>query len=338
MAGPAGNEIESPDLASCRAGDAVRPPRSNLERLPPLNRLIISALVRGFGLLLGSGFAAAAAPLPPLEPFVTLVDSRPAEGGAAKSPARELPGVIRPARGNGDTRAIDVPPNGGADIAAIDGASVGGGKAGTGFFVSTDGTLLTAAHVVRSCRRTQIISQYLARTWTSVVATDDDNDIAILRATDVRPPGVVHINGGSPASRRLFVLGFPSGGDLVTPVQTIAILQNDKLPSSVGALGNPREVLWLSAPAIGHGYSGGPIFDPGTGSVVGLVKGTVDGGYLRLIRNMPTIGVAIGPGAGQIGALLRQAAPFSAISLASASGESGFETLRRATVHVLCWQ
>jgi len=70
---------------------------------------------------------------------------------------------------------------------------------------------------------------------------------------------------------------------------------------------------------------------------VGLVKGEVDGGYLRLIRGMPTTGIAIGPGIGQIGAMVRREAPHAAASLVSWGGEAGMETLRRATVHVLCW-
>ena len=42
-------------------------------------------------------------------------------------------------------------------------------------------------------------------------------------------------------------------------------------------------------------------------------------------------------GSSHIGAVVRREVPYVAVSLASSPGEAGEETLRRATVHVLCW-
>ena len=211
------------------------------------------------------------------------------------------------------------------------------GRAGTGFFIGGDGTLLTAAHVVKECSRMQIISKYVPRTWVSLMAADEANDVAILKAADLRPPSVVRIASGPPVSDKLFVLGFPSSAGLTVPAETWGIVENQKFPATIGALANPRELLWMAAPAVTHGYSGGPIFDPKLGAVVGLVKGEVDGGYLRLVPDMPTTGIAIGPGITHVDALVRHEVPYAAVSLVSSPGVAGQDALRRATVHVLCW-
>ena len=38
------------------------------------------------------------------------------------------------------------------------------------------------------------------------------------------------------------------------------MLENQRFPPTVNALANPRDMLWMSAPAVTHGYSGGPVF------------------------------------------------------------------------------
>jgi hypothetical protein len=184
----------------------------------------------------------------------------------------------------------------------------------------------------------QIISNYVARSWVTPMATDQEHDIAILKASGVRPPAVLRVASTAPNGGRLFILGFPASAGLTLPAETWAVMQNEKFPDNLGSLTNPRDLLWLSAPEVTHGFSGGPIFDPRSGAVVGLVKGEVDGGYLRLVRDMPTTGIAIGPGVASIAALLRRTVPYAAVSLAASPGDPGIESVRRATVHVLCWR
>jgi S1-C subfamily serine protease len=302
-----------------------------------VNRVVSGLLTIG---LTGALSVSAAAGLPSPEPFVTLLDMHPVEGAfstpAPTSKAAAMPTVVRQGQASGVqeiTMPVVVTPAHPADDDA------GGviGKAGTGFFIGDDGTLLTAAHVASGCGRMQIISRYVARAWVSVLATDEAHDIAVLKAPGVRPPSVVRLASTAPTSGKLFILGFPASASLTVPAETWGVMQNERFPANVGSLANPKDLLWMSAPDVSRGYSGGPIFDPRTGAVVGLVKGEVDGGYLRLIRDMPTTGIAIGPGIGQIGALVRHEVGYAALSLASSPGEAGVETLRRATVHVLCW-
>ena len=282
-----------------------------------------------------------ASPLPNPGPYTTLLDLHPVANGYAavpKAAGSTMPKIVRQGVSTiPDPRQIEVPtvvqpvPPEGADPMA------GIGKAGTGFFIGTDGSLLTAAHVVNGCRRMQVISKFVPRSWVSLVAADPERDIALLRATEYRPNAVARVSASAPASNRLLVLGYPDAAGLIAASETWAVTENQKFPASVGPLANPKEMLWLSAPDITHGYSGGPIFDPKLGGVVGMVKGEVDGGYLRLVRDLPTTGMAIGPGVGQIGPFLKREAPYASMTLIAATGETGQDTLRRATVHVLCW-
>lgn len=282
----------------------------------------------------------AAAALPPLEPYVTLLQVHPAEGLSRQgAEAIPMPVIVRQGESaNSGGQQIQVPNVVTPERAAEEANGNVDGKAGTGFFIGDDGTLLTAAHVARGCSRMQIISKYVARAWVSPVAMDEDHDIAVLKAPNLRPPAVMRLASAAPSTGRLFILGFPATASLTVPAETWAVTENEKFPPNIGPLANPRDLLWMSAPDVTHGYSGGPIFDPRQGAVVGIVKGEVNGGYLRLVRDMPTTGVAIGPGIAEIGALVRREVPYSTVSLVSSPGQSGQETLRRATVHVLCWQ
>jgi S1-C subfamily serine protease len=276
-------------------------------------------------------------------PFVTPLDMHVGDMSTYSSntgvAANAMPTVIRGGETDApDQRQIAMPmvvtptPRGTGD----QGNTIG--KAGTGFFIATDGTLLTAAHVVKDCGRTQVISKYVPRSWASVMASDETHDIAVLKAMVQRPPAIVRVAGVAPLSDKLFVLGFPASAGLTIAAETWGITQNEKFPANIGGLANPRELLWISAPDVTHGYSGGPIFDPKLGAVVGIVKGEVEGGYLRLVRDIPTSGIAIGPGINPLGTVLRRDAPYVAVSLASAPADTDEETLRRATVHVLCWR
>jgi S1-C subfamily serine protease len=305
--------------------------------------VISRLLTLGLATTLALSADQAPASAPTWQPIVTLLDMHPVNpANYPDEPALGgLPKVVG-GRGDGtvpsDERQIHMPGVVTPSQSADEASGIADGKAGTGFFINEDGTLLTAAHVASGCGRMQIISNYVPRSWVTPVATDREHDIAILKAQGVRPPAVVRLASTAPASGKLVIMGYPASATLTVPAETWAEMQNNKFPEMAGALTNPRDLLWLLAPDVTHGYSGGPIFDPRSGAVVGMVKGEVDGGYLRLVRDMPTTGIAIGPGIASISALLRREVPYVAVSLASSPGESGIDGLRRATVHVLCWR
>jgi S1-C subfamily serine protease len=310
-----------------------------------MRRLPNAALLTGFLALalIGAVSSKGVSATWPADPPVTLLDLHPADMGASSDSGTAMmmamPRVVTQgaARPSGSSQ-VQVPmvvtpsqPIGGAEDPAAT------GRAGTGFFIGGDGALLTAAHVVKDCARLQIISKYVPRAWASVLGTDDDNDVAVLKAS-VRPPAIARIASTPPASERLFMLGYPEAAGLTVPAEAWGVIENQKFPGGLGPLTDPRDVLWMSAPAVTHGYSGGPIFDPKLGAVVGIIKGEVDGGYLRLVPNMPTAGIAIGPGVTVIGDLVRHEVSYGEISLVSLPGDAGQDALRHATVHVLCWR
>jgi len=211
----------------------------------------------------------------------------------------------------------------------------GTGIAGTGFFVATDGSLLTAAHVVTGCQEMRIASQWIKPSPAQLLAIDTGQDIALLRASRVRPPALLPVGRPAGSGGALFVLGYPSAGDTLVPTETWAVLQNAQLQPGPPELTDPRRVIWALAPAIGHGFSGGPMLDPRNGEVVGIVRGTVDSTHLHAVRaSIPEYGMVIGPGSLPLTTLLRQERADG--DVLAASGEHALDAARRATVHVFC--
>ncbi len=212
----------------------------------------------------------------------------------------------------------------------------GSGMAGTGFFVA-DGLVLTAAHVVRECRRTEIVSPFLRRSPAQVAARDTRHDIALLDAAGVHAPATLAIGRPAASGGRVFVLGYPATAGPLIPEETWGILENDKLPPEPASLTDPRQQVWMEAGQVTHGYSGGPIFDPRAGKVVGIVRATMDGSRLQAIRGMPESGMTIGPGSALLDAFLENAAPGTTAFPADQWGDDPLTVVRHATVHVFCW-
>ncbi|HVC62458.1 MAG TPA: serine protease [Acetobacteraceae bacterium] len=212
----------------------------------------------------------------------------------------------------------------------------GTGVAGTGFFVA-DGLVMTAAHVVTACRRVEIVSPFVRRSLAHVAARDTRHDIALLDAAGVQAPATLAIGRPTASGARVFVLGYPATAGLLIPEATWGTLENDKLPRQPASLTDPREQVWMEASQVTHGYSGGPIFDPRSGKVVGIVRAMLDGGWLRAIRGMPESGMTIGPGSALLNAFLENAAPGTDAFPADQWGDDPLTVVRHATVHVFCW-
>ncbi|WP_291429424.1 S1C family serine protease [Deinococcus sp.] len=139
---------------------------------------------------------------------------------------------------------------------------------GTGFFISQDGLVLTAYHVVSGGRLFQI-STLSGKTYpATVTAFDAQADVAALQVK--RAPG-----GGFPflplapraprVGEAVLAIG-NSGGDYLQPRQGTLLGLN----AQAGRADFPQGTLEMSAP-LSPGDSGGPILDP-TGQVIGVVS------------------------------------------------------------------
>jgi Flp pilus assembly protein TadD len=131
-------------------------------------------------------------------------------------------------------------------------------KSGTGFFVSSDGALLTNFHVISGA------SSIVAKTPTgaayflkSVVAKSESDDVAKLQffATDVS-----YLTLGSSLNavegQRVLVIGSPEG------------LEGTVSDGIISAFRSGRSIIQITAP-ISPGSSGSPVLDE-TGQVIGM--------------------------------------------------------------------
>jgi len=213
---------------------------------------------------------------------------------------------------------------------------------GTGFFASARGLVVTAAHVVQDCRAIRLVSRHLAATEARVVATDAEHDIAVLQAAG---PAPAHLAiGPARAAGRVAVFGFPASArplalavtaprSVGAPHVTWAAIVNDSFVHRAALETDPARLVWMQAPEIAQGYSGGPILDAGSGRVVGIVRALIDPVRAIAAYGIATPDLSIGPGAGPLRAMLGGEA-------AGVLVDDGDVLARatKATVQILCWQ
>ena len=133
-------------------------------------------------------------------------------------------------------------------------------KTGTGFFISSDGVLVTNAHVIEGAAdlfaQTNTGAIYIFR---SVVFRSVDLDLALLKfaATGVphlRLGSSTHVNEG----QRIIVIGRPEG------------LQEAVSDGVISAFRNNRSSMQITA-VMSAGYSGSPVLDE-SGQVIGIAN------------------------------------------------------------------
>jgi hypothetical protein len=136
-------------------------------------------------------------------------------------------------------------------------------QTGTGFVVSRQGHVLTNNHVIKGARslRGQIEGREFGLT---VVATDPDRDLAVLKMDGEAPPPLAFRKGkalrpGDP----VVVVGFPLQGILSREAN---VTTGDM--SANNGPGGDKNLFQLTAP-VQPGNSGGPVLDA-TGLVVGV--------------------------------------------------------------------
>jgi S1-C subfamily serine protease len=136
-------------------------------------------------------------------------------------------------------------------------------SAGTGFFITSKGHMLTNAHVVAGCTIVSVFHGNDAPGSGRVLAQDKTNDLAII-ATNLTPDAVADLRNNIRLGEQIEAFGFPlsgllsSGGNFTLGNVT-----------ALTGLRDDSRILQISAP-VQPGNSGGPLLDD-TGRVVGVV-------------------------------------------------------------------
>lgn len=272
--------------------------------------------------------AAPVAVVPPAPPQQPAVAPAPAPQAAVPRamptpvPVRPPPLAVAPPEPVGIDGLLRRPPDGWAT--------------GTGFFVDSRGTLLTAEHVVRGCGAVRVMSAHLRSERARVLAVDAAQDVAVLEVPGLTSPAWLPVGAQGRAAGRLAALGFPAGALPDTPNETWAISANAAFPAGTRWEADPQRVVWFRSAEITHGYSGGPLVDLGSGRVVGMVRGGIDARVVPSLDGVPTQGLGLGPGPGPMLAMLSRFTVREGVVPAGMGVESALEMTRRATVRVVC--
>lgn len=140
---------------------------------------------------------------------------------------------------------------------------------GSGFFVSTDGLVVTNFHVIEGAAavRTQLYNNTYLEV-TSVAAVSESDDIALLSTGAKGVPSLKLRDEGLPdTGTKVFAIGTPKG---------LANSLSDGLISGVREIAPGNQVLQTTTP-ISPGSSGGPLLDD-QGTVVGVTTFYIGGG------------------------------------------------------------
>ncbi|MDO9313111.1 MAG: trypsin-like peptidase domain-containing protein [Burkholderiaceae bacterium] len=134
---------------------------------------------------------------------------------------------------------------------------------GSGFIISSDGLILTNAHVVRDAKEVTVKLSDRREFKAKVLGADGTTDVAVLRIDETNLPvvrlgNVQQLEVGDP----VLAIGSPFGFDQ-TATQGIVSAKGRSLP------GDSAVPFIQTDAAVNPGNSGGPLFD-GSGAVVGI--------------------------------------------------------------------
>ncbi len=140
-------------------------------------------------------------------------------------------------------------------------------SSGTGFFVHSDGHLLTNHHVVAPCGRDPKGLEIeggppLFRATARVIGVDETHDLALLKIEQTASNIAVFRSAEDTLStgERMVVIGYPLSGK--------RMVQEGTIEGTTGPQGEPHMIQFSSL--IQQGNSGGPLLDS-AGRVIGIV-------------------------------------------------------------------
>jgi serine protease Do len=139
---------------------------------------------------------------------------------------------------------------------------------GTGFFVSSEGHIITNSHVVEDCSSVQVTLGLAPKMAGRIMTQDFANDLALIKV-ESHPAAFASFRSGVRLGEGVAAFGFPLAGLLATGGNfTLGNV------TAVAGLGDDTRFLQISAP-VQPGNSGGPLLDY-SGNVVGVVEGKLN--------------------------------------------------------------
>ncbi len=178
-------------------------------------------------------------------------------------------------------------------------------SSGTAFCIGSDGTdsyYLTSSHVVPEGSKSAIVpvSASPEPTGVTVVSRDSEHDAAIIQA-HVRAVPIVMLSSSLPSEgQNVAIAGFPFMQIQIAELSDMGLkgLAPSLHLGSINAI-VPDDTLIEFDATTDHGNSGGPLFDPSTGVVYGVVTGGCTwriGSRSRQLRHVDAVAVAIHQG------------------------------------------
>jgi hypothetical protein len=201
---------------------------------------------------------------------------------------------------------------------------------GTGFYVSKEGHIMTNHHVIDGCQEMKVHSN--GNIYNTIkIASDAQNDLALLKVKEV-PPFVFALSpDGSFPLQDIIVAGFPFG-DRVS--STLKFTKG--IVSSVAGLGNNYSEIQIDA-ALQPGNSGGPIID-NYGNIIAVAVSKLD--MKKILKDYGVIpeNTNFGVKASVVKNLMQgNAVPFKSPSTELISKTDLSRLVTDGTVYLTCW-
>jgi len=139
------------------------------------------------------------------------------------------------------------------------------GGTGTGFFITQSGHVVTNNHVIDGCAAVSVTSAVGSATAAEVIATDRNNDLALLQAR-FKPPGIAVFRSQSRLlpGDDLAVVGYPLLGRItIRPIMVTGHVFVGEGPTAPGRISLKMDIR--------RGNSGSPVMDF-AGLVVGVIS------------------------------------------------------------------
>lgn len=153
---------------------------------------------------------------------------------------------------------------------------------GTGFFISTDGTIATNSHLAQGANKIEVTVSNETGIYTykaEVIFNNSENDVAILKINDnnfktlkTLPYG---IETNAEVGEKVFTIGYPLNSLMGENYKV-----TDGIISSKTGFADNEKYYQISVP-IQPGNSGGPLFNK-DGNIVGITTATLNGKALNI--------------------------------------------------------